>query len=240
MGHSRQQYEDRIRARIGDLGLIQHIAETQIPLGLEDALLRFSKDKPRVVSQLFSGDGANQLFDLTLDSAWELSWSRIIEVEHPTGSIPRVIVDSHGYEVDEETNLLTMILAPVTGVDNLKIKFTSTYPFPDDTKTTDLIADVYFNAIAAKAASTILRAKAAEYARRQSTSVAGDLFRYEPADLFEGANALSKVYTDTVLGRPEGEGVKGQVAMAVSDVDVFPASLFHRRTDYIEDEALGG
>jgi len=240
MGHSRQQYEDRIRARIGDLGLIQHIEETQIPLGLEDALLRFSKDKPRVTSQKLSGDGTTQLFDLTVDADWALSWSRVLEIEHPTGDVPRTIVDSHGYEVDDETDLLTLTLAPVTGVDNIRVKFTATYPFPDDTTTTDLIADVYFNAIAAKAASTILRAKAAEYARRQSTSVAGDLFRFDPADLFEGANALSKVYTDTVLGRPEGEGVKAQVAMAVSDVDVFPASLFHRRTDYIEDEALGG
>jgi len=163
-----------------------------------------------------------------------------LEIEHPTGNIPRTIVDSHDYEVDDEIDELTMIVTPVTGVNNIKIKFTALYPFPDDTATKDLIADVYFNAIAALAASSILRAKGAEYARRQSTSVAGDLFRYDPDSLFQGATSLAKVYTDTVLGRPEGEGVKGQVALAVSDVDVFPASLFHRRTDYIEDEALGG
>ena len=38
MGHTRQQYEDHIRARLGDLGVVQHISETSIPSALEAAL----------------------------------------------------------------------------------------------------------------------------------------------------------------------------------------------------------
>ncbi len=241
MGHTRSQYEDRIRARLGDLGLLQHIEETQIPLGLEDAILVFQKDRPRkATDSTFDGDGTIQTFDLTLVADWVPGWSRITTVEHPTGVIPRTVVDSHDYEVDEEEDDLIFHVAPVAGTNNIKITFTAAWPFPDDTAATDLIPDVYFQAVTAKAAGTILRAKAHEFARQESTSVAGDLFRRDAGPLYQGANELDKVYTDTVLGRPAGEDTKSQVAIAVSDVDVFPASLFHRRDTYIAEEALGG
>lgn len=239
MGHTRTQYENAIRGRLGDLGLLQHIDETQIPIALEDALLTFSKDRPRRVSGTFSGDGTTQTFDLSTLTGWATGWSRVASVEYPAGEIPPRILDSHRYTVDEESDDLVIYFAPDAGADNIKIRFFATYPFPNDTADTDLVADVYYPAITAKAGANTLRAKANEFARQQSTSVAGDLFRRDAEPLFRGASLLEKVYTDTVLGRPTGEGDSKQVALAVGDVDTFPDSLFHRRSDYIAREGRG-
>lgn len=240
MGHTRQQYEDRIRNRLGDLGLIQHIPETSFPLAIEEALLVFSKDKPRKIRGTFSGDGTTRTFDLTTLAGWATEWSRVDKIEHPLGEIPPSLVDSHDYDVVDETGELLLHDAPATGTNNVRVTFLGVYPFPDDTSDTDLVPDVYFPAVVAKAAAHALRSKAHEYARQQSTSVAGDLFRREPEPLYEGARGLDKIYADTVLGRPStGDDARPQVAMAVSDVDVFPGSLFHRRSQYIGEEGLG-
>lgn len=245
MTWSRSQYEDRIRARMGDLGILQHIAETQIPLALERAIATFTKDRPAIATNSFSGDGSIQLFDLTVGGAndtWLPGWSRIVSIEHPTGNIPRTFVDSHDYEVDYEEDDLIFFAAPTIGTDNIKVKYTGAWGFPDDDPSDDTapIPEVYAQAIADLAAATIARAKATEFARQQSTSVAGDLFQRDAEPLFSAASAWEKAYKDTVLGRPTDEETKSQVYMTTADVDVFPASLFHRRAEYISEEALGG
>ena len=239
MTWNRQQYEDRIRDRLGDLGILQHISETSIPLSLEAALATFTKDRPREHRQTFSGDGANQTFDLGGDDAWAAGWSRVDSVEHPTGNIPKTLLNSHDWSTD--LNDLLIISAPATGAGNIIVRHSALWDFPDDDASDDTnpIPEVYTQAIADLAASRISRGKATEYARQQSTSVAGDLFVRDPAPLFQAAADWRKEYESTVIGRPDTEDGATQVAMAVETVDVFPASIFHRQADYISDEALG-
>lgn len=239
MTWSRQQYEDRIRDRLGDLGVLQHISEERIPLALERAISTFTKDRPREASQSLSGDGTVQTFDLTADTSWVADWSRIISVEHPTGDIPRTLVDSHQWFL-EDGNLI-FVPVPASGTNNIKVRFTAAWAFPDDVPSDDLnpIPEVYSQAIADLSAAHVARGKANEYARQQSTSVAGDLFARDAGPLFDAARGWEQSYKDTVLGRADKAGQASQTAMAVTDVDVFPASVFHRRADYIEAEALG-
>ncbi len=244
MTWSRQQYEDRIRDRLGDLDILQHIAETRIPLALESALSTFTKDRPRQASQLFSGTGTDQTFDLTTSADWVDGWSRVISVEHPTGNIPRTQIDSHDYFTEAEGATADLIFhtPPAGGTDNIKVTFRAAWDYPDDTPSDDTnpIPEIYSQAVANLASAYVARGKANEFARQQSTSVAGDLFQRDATPLYEAAAGLETAYKDTVLGRPESEDTASQLAMAVSDVDVFPASVFHRREDYISDEALGG
>ncbi len=238
MTWSRQQYEDRIRDRLGDLGVLQHISETQIPLALERAIATFTKDKPRVAIKTFSGDGSLQTFDLTTDPDWQDGWSRIKSTEHPTGDIPKTFLDSHGWE--ESEGELRITTAPAAGTDNIAVRFTALWAYPDDDPSDDLnpIPEVYAHAVADLSAAHVARGKAGEFARQQSTSVAGDLFQRDAAPLYEAATAWTKAYEATVLGR--SEDAAPQAVLDQSDVDVFPASLFHRRSDYISDEALSG
>lgn len=240
MTWSRQQYEDRIRDRLGDLGVLQHISETQIPLALERAVATFTKDRPRVATQLFDGDGANQTFDLTVDPDWQDGWSRIKSIEHPTGIIPKAFLDSHGWE--ESDGELRITTPPATGTDNVAVRFNALWAFPDDDPGAEPnpIPEVYAHAVADLSAAHVARGKAVEFARQQSTSVAGDLFQRDAEPLFSAASAWTKSYEATVLGRPAGDETSPQVVLDQSDVDVFPASLFHRRSDYISDEALSG
>lgn len=242
MGHTRQQYEDHIRARLGDLGVVQHISETSIPSALEAALATFSRDRPATRTHLFDGDGSTRTFDLLTGTAWQPGWSRLVRVEHPVGSIPPDLIDSQYWYTDETETTATLTLheAPATGSDNLRITYLSTWPTPGDDPDTDTIPPLYFPAVCAKAAGEIARSKAVEYARQQSTSVAGDLYQRDASSLFEAARLLDKEYETTVLGRPDTPESAPNIGMAVIDVDVFPASLYHRRADYISDEALGG
>jgi hypothetical protein len=238
MTWSRQQYEDRIRDRLGDLGILQHLEETAIPLALEAAIATFSKDRPAALTGTLSGDGTTQAFDLTTFTGWQPGWSRITSIEHPTGNIPRTTLDSQDYHVEDDENTLELEEPPADGTDNIKVRFTGIWAFPDDDPTDDdpAIPEVYAHAIADLAASRTIRGKAVEFARQQSTSVAGDLFQRDAGPLFQAADALKTNYEQTVLGRPADENTASPVAMAVADVDVFPASVFHRREDYIREE----
>jgi hypothetical protein len=244
VGHSRQQYEDRIRARLGDLGVVQHIADPTIPLALETALATFAKDHPRARRQTYSGDGTTRLFDLLAGtSTYQPGWSRITAVEHPTGTIPPELVEPSDYYTEEDDGTATLILheAPATGTNNIRVTYLAPWPFPTDDPDDDPISDIYWPAICSLAAAELARGKAVEFARQASTSVAGDLFQRDATSLFEAATQLRKAYEATVLGRPTEEGgTATQVHMAVTDVDVFPNSLYHRREDYIAEEAAGG
>lgn len=240
MGHTRQQYEDRIRARLGDLNVLQYLPEVQIPLALEDAITSFSKDMPRARSTTYSGDGTARAFDLTDATSWASGWSIVTSVEYPVGSYPPVVVDATKWIVDDEADEIILFDVPDAGTDNIRVFYLASWPFPTDDPDDDFIPDVYFPAVCAKAAATMARNKAGEMARRQSTSVAGDLYQADPTPLFEAARLLEKAYTDVVLGRPESEGLAPVAAMVTTDLDVFPASIFHRRADYIGDEEFGG
>jgi hypothetical protein len=238
MTWSRAQYEDRIRDRLGDLGIRQHIDETRIPLALERALATFTKDRPPELTATGSGNGTQQAFDLAALAGWEAGWSRLVSVEYPTGNIPRTYLDA-GYDFAVTDDTIEFDDAPEAGTDNIRFRFTGRWAFPDDDPSDDTtpIPEVYAQAVADLAAAGITRGKANEYARQQSTSVAGDLFQRDATALYDGARDLEAAYKDTVLGRPSSDdGRKGKPAMATSDVDVFPASLFHRRADYDAEE----
>jgi hypothetical protein len=238
MTWSRQQYEDAIRAHLGDLGVLQHIDDTRIPLALRRALATFSKDKPRVTTAALDGTGTARTFDLTAEADWQTGWSRVETVEHPTGQIPKDYLDSHTWEVDDETGTITFNEAPAAGTGNLRVRYTTTWPMPDDDPSDDTapLHDVFAEAIAELAASIIIRGVANEYARQQSTSVQGNLYVRNPTDLYAAAGSLKKAYEETVLGRPAGAGTASAVAIAVTDVDVFPDSLFHTRQETLDEE----
>lgn len=242
---SRQQYEDRMRDHLGDLGIIQHIPETSIPLALERALATFTKDRPRTAAHLLSGDGSTQSFNLltgpTAAPDWQDGWSRIQTIEHPTGDIPKTYLD-RGHDWNLEDGVLEFTDAPATGTNNIKIRHTALWDFPDDDPSDDVnpIPEIYAHAIAALAASNLIRGKAVEFARQASTSVAGDLFQRDPEPLFTAAKELKSEYEDTVLGRSGDETTPSQLGYAVADVDVFPAALLHTRAEIIAEETLGG
>lgn len=232
MGHTRQQYEDRIRQHLGDFGIRQTIADGTIPIVLEDALARLSSDKPRRAAQTFAGDAATFEFDLTVDGAapaYVVSWSRVIDVEYPSGQ--RVPTYLGGLTEWVETDGVVRLLTSTPGAtESVVIRYASPWPFPTDDPADDPLPDLWFQAVCSLAAARAARGKAVEFARKQSNTVAGTTYQNDPSPLFEAARELEAVYRDTISGSlPGDEGGTGSLAMAVQTMDVFGDTvLFHR------------
>lgn len=234
MGASRQQYEDRIRSRLGDFGVLQLISEEQLPLALEEAIMTFSNDRPRRAAQTFAGNGAAFAFNLAADVAappFVGSWSRIVELEYPAGGRQRSTLSLADARLEDNGTTLTLVaVTPATG-QNLVVRYTTMWPYPTDTPADDAIPTPYFNAVASLAGSKLARWKGVEHARQASVKVATQIVQRDPAQLFSAADGLAKSYTDIVLGRADGAGgdagVPNAPALAVTTINHSPDTLFH-------------
>lgn len=231
MGHRRAEYEDRIRAELGDLGVLQLVQVEQVPLALEAAFATFSKDRPREASQTFDGDGTAFTFDLTDDITappWVPGWSTLLEVEYPAGERIPELMDPLNYRISS-AGLLTLHEDTPSATEDITVRYITTWPFPTSDPDDDLVPEPYWHAICSLAASRLARGKAVEFARRRSSSVAGELITHDPGPLFQAAEALAAAYKETVLGRPATAGAPTPLALKHGSIDVFPDTLFHRR-----------
>jgi hypothetical protein len=232
MGHTRQQWEQQIRAHLGDHGVIQQIPHTRLPTAMAQGFAIVSGDRPYEVSQTFAGDGST--YDFTLTS-WEDRWSRIIRVEYPTGNREPSIIEGRRYEVLRGTATFRMLAdTPATG-ESVKVTYAARWPLPDDTAGTDKIPTPWFEAAAGLIASVLIKSVAVEWARQSSSHVAGTFTERDPGPLFSAAKELRGLYNEVVLGIPEGtsddgEERRSEIAYRVADQDVFPRALFRRRT----------
>lgn len=230
MGRTLRQWEDDVRARAGDLGVLQVIEDTLIPAAIAAALARFSRDDPLVATQTFAGDGTTFTFDLTADTAagYAIGWSSVSRVEWPAGQRIPTYVDLHDWRVDSAGQLTLLRDTPTSG-QNVVVEHSRRYPQPGDSAATDLVPDPLFEPVVGLACARLLRARAARMAQDSSVSVHGAFFNLDPAPLFDAARLLEEEYRTTVLGPAAGavgdEG--GPIGYAVSDFDVSAGYLFH-------------
>lgn len=232
MGHTRQQYEDRIRQRLGDFGIRQTVVEASIPLVLEDAFARLSSDRPRRSAQTFPGDGVAFEFDLTADAladSFVVAWSRVTSVEYPAGSRIPEYLDAFSQWTEADGTVRLLEATPSVG-QTVVIRYVSPWPYPTDDPADDPLPDLWFQAVCSLAAGRAARAQAVEFARKQSNSIAGTTYQQDPSPLFEAARELEAVYSSTITGALPGDSDAGSVvAMAVQTMDVFGDTvLFHR------------
>lgn len=229
MGNTLGLWLDRARAHLGDLGHQQRIDLHDLELGLQAALGELGRDRPREVSETFAGDGT--AFEFVLAAATFVpEFSKVLEVEHPTGERRPVLVDSQAYMVLRGTGTIRLLDATPSTGSSVKVTYTSTWPYPTDSAAVDLTPAPWFDALAALAASEAARHKAAELAKRSSKQVAGVEIR-DPAtdDMFRLSAELRNVYRRVVLGSDtgSGEGPSYGPALVLSDADVSADSLFH-------------
>ncbi len=228
MGRTIDVWLDRARAHLGDLGHQQRIDLHDLELGLQAALAEMARDKPREVSESLPGNGT--AFDFTLAATFIVGFSEVVEVEYPAGERQPVIVDSQSYTVLRGTQTLRLYDHTPAASEMVKVTYTATWPYPTATASDDKIPDLFFDAVAALAASEAARAKAAELSRRQSKQVAGVELR-NPAtdDMFRLAAELRNVYRKVVLGVESRAGDQPSYApaLSISDTDVSVDSIFH-------------
>jgi len=236
MGRTLNQYDDRIRARLGDLGVLQHFQNAATSLALEAAINQFSNDHPREVTQTLTGDGSTYDFDLDTDAdagdEYINGWSRISLVEYPAGERdPEYLDEYYGwrYIYTSGTNYLRLVEDTPSSAETVQVTYTAPWPYPTDTAADDKIPAIFADAVSALAASILATSKATELAAQQSTSVLGQLSPTNPEPLYSAASALRKAYETTVLGRPDDAGAPPQIGYAESEIDVFPNAIFHGR-----------
>ena len=236
MPQLRQQYEDRIRSRLGDLGVLQRLGDAPIELALEAAVDQYGNDNPRKREETFAGNGT--LFDFGINTAGATiddfirDWSRIVTVEFPTGTRIPDYIETRRTVVLFPADVATfrmLVDTPATG-QSVALTYTVRWPYPTDTVADDKIIDVHFAPVAALAASKMAGNKAAEFARQQSSQLDGDLFRHETEPLWRAKSILEAEYREIVLGvpPPDVEGTGSEPALITERVDVFPTAIFHR------------
>jgi hypothetical protein len=230
---TRTQWETRIRAHLGDLGVIQRVPAERIPLALEVAIAQLSSDEPREVTVTLTGDGST--FDKTLPD-WQDRWSRVVRVEYPVGNRTPTYLESRRWAVLPGTSTFRLLTDTPGAAETCQITYTVRWPTPTDQASADLIPTPWFEAVAALAASEATRAQAVEYARRQNSSVAGDLQTLASEPLFEAASQLRRLYDQVVLGKPAagagGTPAPSDLGYAVEDQETFATALFHRRSTW--------
>lgn len=226
MGRTLAQWNDQVRHQLGDLGHQQRIDAHDIDLGIQAAFGEMSRDFPREVTETLPGDGS--AFDFSLAATFVVGWSRIIEVEYPSGEREPVILDRQSWTALRGAATLRLLFDTPTATESVKVTYTAIWAMPNDTAATDLTPDPWFSGVAALAASHAARAKAAELARHQSKQVAGEFVRAAGdavGQLYSLADRLRAVYRNAVLGQSEDDS--HGPALIISDTDISVASVFH-------------
>lgn len=236
MGRTLQEWEDRVRDRLGDLGVIQHIPTERIPFSIDSALAILAVDKPREVKQTFAGDGSTYDFTLT-DADWIQGdggdpWSRITAVEFPIGNREPTYIELRRVTVLKGTLTFRFLIDTPASGQSADVWYSTKWPFPTDTATVDKVPDTWFEGVCSRAAAEAASSQAGEYARKQRNSVAGDFFDLDYEALRTAARDLRAHYDKIVLGKPmdsDGGDSGSVIGYAISDVNVFPNALFHVR-----------
>lgn len=229
MGHTWSQWSDELRARTGDLGVLQAVEDSLIPAAIGAALAKLGRDVPLWHSQTLTGTGLVYDFDLAAaPGVFVVGWSQLELVEYPAGEKLRRIVDTFGYEVLPGTGTLRLLDAVPAATETVKVAYTRLYPTPTDTASADLVPDGLFEPVVALAASKLLRAEGSKMGRRQSVSVLSNLSQLDPSQLFAAADLLAAEYRDTVMPGSAGVGGGGgSVGYAISDMDPSEGYLWH-------------
>lgn len=153
MGQTLATYDARVRARLGN------IDSTAIPDGdldkyVEDAVRRFSRDRPRILTADYAGDGVTT--DFALPAGWLDDFSFVAAIESPQGQKPAAMLDDAEISLypDRSTPQFIRLASTIPSAgQTARIYFATSWPIPDAVAGTDQISAVDFEAVVALAAS---------------------------------------------------------------------------------------
>ncbi len=166
---------------------------------IEMAAARFSKDRPREVTEDIDGDGT---YSYDLPDLWVAGFSHIISIEYPAGYQAPIFVDEADFGIydDGDSKYLRFWgMTPGSG-NTIRVKFTTTWTV---TTAASTIEGKDAGPIANLAASICLRQLANYYAHTTKPSLDVDVIDYtrKSVEVTMLADALENVYRD-YLGIP--------------------------------------
>jgi hypothetical protein len=209
MGQTLVQWTDRVSALLGapSTAVLPPVDRDSAVFA---AVRRYSKDRPRMTSTDYVGDGVTHT--LAIPAGWVNGFSEVWEVEYPQGERPAVYLDI------AEVTLYPAILVP-TGIrlnlttpgsgKTTRLVWTLPYPMPDATAATDLVPVTDFEPVASLAAAICAGQLQAEAADNQDPTVPSADFagtESESGKWGERARKLMTVYLEHlgIEGGPPG------------------------------------
>lgn len=220
LSHFQTQTERLVRDDSGRL------LPEDLDLAIEQAVLHFSKDRPRAVIEDVTGDGTAWL---DLPEGWQTDISSLIAIEYPIGSTPPEYLEGFDIYRGPESELIYL------GDDNsvadgadARVTYGAAHILDEET---DTIPTTYRMAVCLLAASFLCEQLASAYTGDTNSTIGADSVDHQSKsrDYAARAKDLRRRYQDLV-------GVEDRVATpagAFVDFDTPPSTggdrLFHGR-----------
>jgi hypothetical protein len=176
------------------------------------ALATYSKDRPRSRVEDVTATGGHTL---PLPTGWMAMASRLLDVEYPVGSFPRLTLAADQYGIyGTPTGEAIGLVDAITAGHNVRLTFTGAHEVTDAVDTVPL---EHRHAVAMLAASLLADQEATRHANDTPVSIAGDASDQSlPAREWSyRAKSLRKQYSDAV---PAAAGVLPPAGVVVSGV----------------------
>ena len=231
MGHTLQEWSERIVANLNDVPRMDIPQELILPAGIRPALAQYSVDRPREVIEEQAGTGSQYL---ALPTSWSSGFSTVLGVEYPARQTPPVLLDSKSWSLARSTSDVTvekiLLDRTPTASPHVRVRFTAAWPEPTSLSTVDKIDDVSYSAVTALATSFLLLHLAAKAVRARQGPMSSNYpdGNDRGTNLREIADRWRAVY-DAYLGRTTSNDQGGSAGPASGSLDFDPAylSLFH-------------
>jgi hypothetical protein len=157
---TKQTYVTGVRYR---LSYPQELDEPTIQDAVNRAVILYSKIRPKQAVTDFSGDGSS--YDFTLPSDWVEGYSRILQVEFPTGNQQATILKSHKYTVYQsatDTYVFRLIEDTPSSTQTVRVTYTIPYTVNDSSSDVRAQDEEALIDLAAAFCARVLSAKAAQ------------------------------------------------------------------------------
>lgn len=161
----------------GNTATEQLLTDTEIGQFVDQAVRRYSRIRPNTKVEDVTADGTSYL---ALPSAYDLDFSRLVQVETPTGNTPPTIIDHRFYALYQNPTawkLLWLDTIPASG-DTVRMTYTIPRVLDAASAASTTVADVDFEAVCALAASYAALAIAGKYARTSEAILSADTVNY--------------------------------------------------------------
>jgi len=165
-------YIDRVKKLIPQAEA--ELPPTALDSSMESAVEEYSRLRPRILVQEYTGDGTT--YDFSLPTDFTLGFSRIISIEYPAGERSPVYLKPQYYFIYRKptATVLRLLITPQS-TKKFNVAYTALHKVD---ATTDTIPSSDFEAVCFLAAHYIAQALAAKYAGYWEPTLAADIVAY--------------------------------------------------------------
>jgi len=217
-------YIDRIKKLIPQAE--EELPSIALTSCVESAVAEYSRLRPRVLCQDFTGDGVT--YDFPLPADFKDDFSRIVNIEYPAGEQIPIYLKSKYYLIYQTpTEKVLRLLITPAAKKTLRVSYTALHKVTD---TEDTIPGSDFEAVCFLAASYVAQSLAAKYAGFWDPTLAADIIAYrtknrEYQEVANNFMALFKLH----LGMNPKDVVTGAFSFGAWELPIFERELVFRK-----------